>query len=49
MANYSIIGTGKQGTAALYDILLYGDVDKVLLIDSDNESIYQCLKKVNKV
>lgn len=36
--NYAIIGSGKQGTAAAYDLIKFGDASKVLLIDSNLET-----------
>ncbi len=35
--NYAIIGSGKQGTAAAYDLIKFGDAKKVLLIDAKME------------
>ena len=47
--NYCIIGTGRQGTAAAYDLLLYADIKTLLLLDNKQKSINQCLKKINSV
>ena len=32
---YSIIGSGKQGTASAYDLIKFGESEKILLIDKD--------------
>ena len=46
---YCILGAGKQGTAALYDILLYGNPSHILLLDSSSQSIDLCLEKIKKI
>ena len=45
MKNYCIIGTGRQGTAAAYDILKFADIEVLLLLDNNEQSILNCLKK----
>jgi lysine 6-dehydrogenase len=47
--NYCIIGTGRQGTAAAYDLLKYADIHHLLLLDCDQNSISNCLKKIQPV
>ena len=49
MSNICIIGTGRQGTAAAYDLLKFSNLDKLLLIDTDQKSINNCLNKIKKV
>ena len=49
MSKYCILGTGRQGSAALYDILLFAKPSSVLLIDSHKESLDKCLNKVKNV
>ena len=46
---YCIIGTGRQGTAAAYDLLKFADIDLLLLIDSNAKSIDTCLEKIKKI
>ena len=46
---YCIIGTGKQGTAAAYDLLKFANIDSLLLIDTNQESIDRCLLKIKFV
>ena len=48
MEKYCIIGTGRQGTAALYDLLLFSNASSILLIDSNQDSINKCLKLIDK-
>jgi lysine 6-dehydrogenase len=47
--NYCVIGTGRQGTAAAYDLLKYADINNLLLLDNNQASIDQCLRKINSV
>jgi len=49
MSKYCILGTGRQGTAALYDILLFGKPSSILLIDSCKKSLETCINKVKKI
>ena len=42
MSKYCIIGTGRQGTAALYDLIKFSKANSILLIDSNAESIKSC-------
>ena len=49
MSNICIIGTGRQGTAAAYDLLKFSNLDKLLLIDTNQKSINNCLNKIKKV
>lgn len=38
---YAILGAGRQGLAAAYDILRFGDAEEVLLIDRDRQTLNQ--------
>jgi len=49
MKNYCIIGTGRQGTAAAFDILKFAQVEVLLLLDNNEESLSNCLKKIKSV
>lgn len=49
MKNVCIIGTGKQGTAAAYDILLYAKPKKLLLLDVSSASLELCNTKIRSV
>ena len=44
---YCIIGTGRQGTAAAYDLLMYANISKLLLMDNNQESIDACMRKLD--
>ena len=46
---YCIIGTGRQGTAAAYDLLMYADISNLLLLDNNQESIDKCLYKIHSL
>lgn len=47
--NYAIIGTGRQGTASAYDFAKFGDADKIILIDSNEEALSNSLAKLKKL
>ena len=47
--NYCIIGTGRQGTAAAYDLLKYADIKNLLLLDNNQSSIDKCIKKIDSI
>ena len=49
MSKYCIIGTGRQGTAALYDIIKFANPKQILLLDSNQESLDRCINKISKV
>jgi len=47
--NYCIIGTGRQGRAAAYDLLKFAPINQLLLLDNNQESIELCLEKISSV
>ena len=47
--NYCIIGTGRQGTAAAYDLIMYAKIKNLLLVDTSSQSINQCLYKLKPI
>ena len=47
--NYCIIGTGRQGTAAAYDLIKHADISKLLFIDTSEKSINSCLLKLKSI
>ena len=49
MENVCIIGCGRQGTAAAYDILLYSKPKKLLLLDISKKSLNICNDKIKQV
>jgi len=49
MDNVCIIGAGKQGTAAAYDLLLYSKPKKMILLDISSNSLKLCFEKIKPV
>ena len=49
MNRVCIIGAGKQGAAAAYDILLYSKPKKLILLDISAESLKLCNEKIKTV
>ena len=47
--NYCIIGTGRQGTSAAYDLVKHADINKLLFIDTSEKSINICLSKLKPI
>jgi lysine 6-dehydrogenase len=45
--NYLILGAGRQGTAAAYDMGLWGDASRVVLADIDLQSARKAAARVN--
>ncbi|NOX67198.1 MAG: hypothetical protein GXO85_15720, partial [Chlorobi bacterium] len=46
---YAVIGSGRQGTAAAYDFIKFGNAKKVLLVDSNENSAKYITEKINKL
>ncbi len=44
---YAVLGAGMQGTAAAYDMLRFGDADRVVLLDLDLEVADQSARRIN--
>ncbi len=49
MKNFCIIGSGRQGTAAAYDIVKHGDPNRLIIIDADKENLKHCAEKIKKL
>ena len=49
MTKVCILGTGKQGAAAAYDILLYAIPKQLILLDSNASSLKACISKIKFV
>jgi lysine 6-dehydrogenase len=49
MFNYAIIGSGKQGTASAYDLIKFGDAEKILLIDSNIRNAKKSAELLNQL
>ena len=46
---YAIIGSGRQGTAAAYDLGKLGEADFLLMADADHQQASQAAKRVNEL
>ena len=46
MSKVCILGVGRQGSAAAYDILLYAKPKELLLLDINSKSIDLCIQKI---
>ena len=46
MKKYCIIGSGRQGTAAAYDIVKYGEPESLTIIDSSDKNLERCRSKI---
>ena len=49
MKKYCIIGSGRQGTAAAYDIVSHGEPQTLTIIDSNNDNLQKCKDKIKKL
>ena len=49
MKNFCVIGSGRQGTAAAYDIVKYGKPKMLSIIDSDENNLNKCAKKIEQL
>ena len=46
---YAIVGTGRQGIAAAYDIGKFGDAEEIILIDVDPELATSAAERINRL
>ncbi len=46
---YVVLGAGRQGTAAAYDMAHWGDAKLVKLADQDSQAAHQAAERVNKL
>jgi len=46
---YAILGSGRQGTAAAYDLAMHGDADSIVLADLDRGIAQSAAKRVNSL
>ena len=49
MQKVCILGVGRQGSAAAYDILKYNKPQQLLLLDNNQDSLKRTMSKINKV
>ncbi len=47
--NYAVIGAGRQGTAAAYDMARFGEARSILLIDQDASAADRACVRVNRL
>ncbi|RMD91036.1 MAG: hypothetical protein D6813_08275 [Calditrichaeota bacterium] len=47
--NYAILGSGRQGTAAAYDLLLYGNCKSLWLVDQNSRQVESARKRLQKL
>jgi len=46
---YAILGAGRQGTAAAYDLAKFGDAQKIFMADIDKNNADQAAKRINQL
>jgi lysine 6-dehydrogenase len=46
---YAVLGAGRQGTAAAYDMLRWGDATRVILADLDEAVAHRAAERVNRL
>ncbi len=46
---YAVLGAGRQGTAAAYDMACWGDARRVILADYDLQVAHRAAERVNKL
>jgi lysine 6-dehydrogenase len=46
---YGIVGAGRQGTAAAYDLIVRGEAASVVLADIDSASVRKAAERVNRL
>ena len=49
MKRFCIVGAGRQGTAAAYDIIKFGNPDSLLLIDSHENGLKNSLEQAASI
>ena len=46
---YAVIGSGRQGTAAAYDMARFGGAEEVRLLDSDEIAAHRAAERINQL
>lgn len=49
MFTYAIIGSGAQGTASAYDLIKFGEAEKILLIDANIDAAQKSAELISKL
>ena len=47
--HYVILGSGRQGTAAAYDMIRWGEAERVVLADADLHTAKMAAERVNQL
>ena len=47
--NYAVIGAGRQGTAAAYDMIKNGNANVVFIVDKDINQAKKAVDKINSL
>jgi lysine 6-dehydrogenase len=46
---YTVVGAGRQGVAAAYDLVVFGDASRVLFLDVDEASAHSAAGTINRL
>ncbi|HLL79012.1 MAG TPA: saccharopine dehydrogenase NADP-binding domain-containing protein, partial [Ktedonobacteraceae bacterium] len=46
---YAVIGSGRQGTAAAYDLARFGDAERIVMADMSLEQAERAAARVNRL
>lgn len=46
---YIILGAGRQGTAAAYDLAVFGDAAQIIMADASPEAVQSAVQRVNQL
>ncbi len=49
MSTYAVLGAGRQGTAAAYDMARWGGARRIILADRDGEAARRAAERVNRM
>ena len=46
---YAVLGAGRQGTAAAYDLAKFGDARRIILFDIDHDTAKKSAQRINQL
>jgi len=46
---YAVLGAGRQGTSAAYDLAKFGEANRIFLVDRDQRTAYDSAKRINQL
>ena len=49
MTTYAVLGAGRQGTAAAYDMARWGNAHRIIMADRDMEAARRAADRVNRM